>query len=109
DAPRDPGGPPGRRVVRYRARPPVPRVPAGDLQAPARARARRPARAPAPGPPEKVFKAWSQTEALKSWSAPGDMTTPLSRGRLAGRRPLPDSPAGARRHPASRDRYLSGG
>ncbi len=29
-------------------------------------------------PPDKVFKAWTEPEALKRWSAPGAMTAPLA-------------------------------
>ena len=29
-------------------------------------------------PPHKVFRAWTDPQALKRWSAPGDMTTPLA-------------------------------
>ena len=29
-------------------------------------------------PREKVFRAWTDPEALKQWAAPGDLTTPLA-------------------------------
>lgn len=31
-----------------------------------------------PAPPERVFRAWTDPEALKRWSGPGAFTTPLA-------------------------------